>query len=75
MFQEEIARIRKLGVQGVSPHTLYRLMQITDKPIAFVSGSQLPDRGRLGVDDVEGTVSGHELGIAYCRGLIVRHPS
>jgi hypothetical protein len=46
---------------------------ITD-PAAPRSGAQLPHRRVLGLDDVEGVMSGYQLGVPHRRGAVVRTP-
>jgi hypothetical protein len=57
MFSAEIARIRKLGVQGVS-HCPDKQMLTT---AAAIPSARLSQCYRLGIDDVEGTMSNHKL--------------
>ena len=77
MFQEEIARIRKLGVQGVSDHIPPVLLPKfrTDVPVAAVPGPQLLNGRSFGPYDVEGAMSCDKLGVAYRGCLVVRPQS
>lgn len=64
MFGEEIARIRKLGVQGVSSDPCDIGFTRAYKP-ASLPGSQLPKCRRVRSDDVESSMLGHQLRLAY----------
>ena len=75
MFGAEIARLRKLGVQGVStaPRCSGQPVQKLTPPAAL-SGSELSYGRDVWSHDVEGIVSGHQLGIPYRCGPLVGHP-
>lgn len=71
MFSSEIARLRKLGVQGVRrqlslPHipTLQGRAHELTISVAPVPGAQLPLCCGIRVDDVEGFVSGDQLRVS-----------
>lgn len=78
MFQSEIARLRKLGIQGVSdPCTVLSTMALMHYNhnqltlAAAIPSAQLPLRHLIRPNDVEGAVPFHEFGIAYrCRSLV-----
>ena len=64
MFGEEIARIRKLGVQGVSSRPCDVRCTRAYKP-ASLPGSQLPKCRRVRSDDVESSMLSHQLRLAH----------
>jgi len=71
MFGEEIARIRKLGVQGVSARPCDIGCTQVYKP-ASLPGSQLPKCRRVRSDDVESSMFGHQLRLAYSGRPLVK---
>ena len=74
MFGEEIARIRKLGAQGVSSRPCDIGCTRAYKP-ASLPCSQLPKCRRVRSDDVERTMLGHQLRLAYsCRPFVNQLP-
>lgn len=86
MFGEEIARIRKMGIQGVSYNNLPTLISLPttiDSPhvrarartltilVGPVPAIPVPQCHCVGFGDVEGALPRHKLRVAHCRRSLV----